>query len=141
MGLEKYESKQAQIFKSAAKIYPFISRMDMLTPALQDKVEEWQADADTCSFKAKGFRIALRIVERETNKHIKVMADPVDGAVPIDFALWIQLHEVNQSDTRIRIVLHAELNMMMRMMIGSKIQGGLDKMVEGIATAFNQLPF
>jgi hypothetical protein len=38
-------------------------------------------------------------------------------------------------------VLHAELNMMMRMMIGSKIQGGLDKAVEGLAMAFNQMPF
>lgn len=141
MGLEKYESKQAQVFKSAAKIYPFISRLDMLTPALQDKVEEWQADADTCSFKAKGFKVALRIVEREPNKHIKIMADQEQGSVPIDFAFWLQLHEVSENDTRMRLVLHAELNMMMRMMIGGKIQGGLDKMVEGIASAFNQLPF
>lgn len=140
MGLEKYESKQAQIFKSAAKIYPFISRLDMLTPALQDKVEEWQADADSCSFKAKGFRVALRIEERVENKHVKVVADDSKESVPIDFAFWIQLHEVSESDTRVRMVLHAELNMMMRMMVGSKIQGGLDKMVEGLATAFNQLP-
>ena len=112
MGLEKYESKQQQIFKPAARIFPFISRFDMLTPALQDKVEEWSATEDTCSFKVKGFTVAF----------------------------WIQLHEVSESDTRIRMVLHAELNMMMRMMIGSKIQGGLDKAVEGLAQAFNQLP-
>lgn len=141
MGLEKYESKQAQILKSADRIFPFISRMDMLTPAFQDKVEEWQADADSCSFKAKGFRVALRIVERVENKHVKVMADPEEGSIPIDFAFWIQLHQVSENDTRIRMVLHAELNMMMRMMIGSKIQGGLDQMVEGMANAFNQLPF
>jgi hypothetical protein len=30
--------------------------------------------------------------------------------------------------------------MMMRMLIGSKIQGGLDKAVEGLAMAFNQMP-
>ena len=30
MGLEKYESKQQQIFKPAARIFPFISRFDML---------------------------------------------------------------------------------------------------------------
>lgn len=141
MGLEKYESKQAQILKSAARIYPFVSRMDMLTPALQDKVEEWQADADSCSFKAKGFRVALRIVEREQNKMVKITADPEQGGVPIDFTFWLQLCEVSENDTRIRVVLHAELNMMMRMMIGSKIKGGLDQMVDGLASAFNQLPF
>lgn len=139
MGLEKYESKQQQIFKPAARIFPFISRFDMLTPALQDKVEEWSATEDTCSFKVKGFTVALRIVERVENKHIKISGDEGAG-VPVDFSFWVKLHEVSESDTRIRMVLHAELNMMMRMMIGSKIQGGLDKAVEGLAQAFNQLP-
>ena len=34
--MEKYESKQQQILKPASRIFPFISRFDMLTPALQD---------------------------------------------------------------------------------------------------------
>ncbi|MBE6214329.1 MAG: polyketide cyclase [Rikenellaceae bacterium] len=139
--MEKYESKQQQVRKSAARIYPFISRFDMLTPALQDKVEEWRADEDSCSFKVKGFNVALRIVERVENKHIKISGDDTAGSVPIDFSFWIQLHEVSEDDTRMRLVLHAELNMMMRMMIGGKIQGGLDKAVEGLAMAFNQMPF
>ena len=141
MGLEKYESKQQQVRKSATRIYPFISRFDMLTPALLDKVEEWRADEDSCSFKVKGFNVALRIVERVENKHIKISGDDTAGSVPIDFSFWIQLHEVSENDTRMRLVLHAELNMMMRMMIGGKIQGGLDKAVEGLAMAFNQMPF
>ncbi len=139
MGLEKYESKQQQILKPASRIFPFISRLDMLTPALQDKVEEWSATEDTCSFKVKGFTVVLRIEERVENKHVKVTGDPASG-VPVDFSFWIQLHEVSETDTRIRMVLHAELNMMMKMMIGSKIQGGLDKAVEGLAMAFNQIP-
>ena len=138
MGLEKYESKQQQIFKPAARIFPFISRFDMLTPALQDKVEEWSATEDTCSFKVKGFTVALRIVERVENKHIKISGDEGAG-VPVDFSFWIQLHEVSESDTRIRMVLHAELNMMMRMMIGGKIQKGLDQAVEGFTKAFNSI--
>ena len=140
MGMEKYESKQQQILKPASRIFPFISRFDMLTPALEGKVDEWSATEDTCSFKVKGFKVALRIVERVENKHGKITADEENG-VPVDFAFWLQLHEVSDTDTRIRMVLHAELNMMMRMMIGSKIQGGLDKAVEGLAMAFNQMPF
>ena len=140
MGLEKYESKQQQILKPASRIFPLISRFDMLNPALQDKVEEWTATEDRCSFKVKGFNVALMIEERVENKHVKITGDPSSG-VPIDFSFWIQLHEVSDNDTRIRMVLHAELNMMMRMMIGSKIQGGLDKAVEGLAMAFNQMPY
>ena len=39
-----------------------------------------------------------------------------------------------------RMVLHVELNMMMRMMIGGKIQEAMDKMAEQIAAALNGAP-
>ncbi len=138
MSMQEYTSKQQQILRPAEQIYALISRFDNLTPALADKVEEWQATEDRCSFKAKGFTVKLRMDERVEPKHVKITGD--DGGVPIDFAFWIQLHKVSEMDTRIRLVLHAELNMMMRMMIGSKIQGALDQVVEGIANSFNAAP-
>ena len=138
--MEKYESKQQQINHPAALIFPIISRLDLLSPAMQDKVEEWQATEDSCSFKVKGMKVGLRIIERVENKHIKISGDNEQGGVPIDFSFWIQLHEVNETDTRMRMVLHAELNMMMRMMLGGKLQEGLDNAIEGLATAFNQMP-
>lgn len=134
--MEKYESKQQQIHHPASLIYPIISRLDLLSPAMQDKVEEWQATEDSCSFKVKGMKVGLRIAERVENKHVKIIAD--EGGIPIDFTFWIQLKEVAERDTRVRMVLHAELNMMMRMMIGGKIQSGLDQAVEGLANALNQ---
>lgn len=135
--MEKYESKQCQIFKSASQIFPFISNFSLLTPAVADKVEQWQATEDTCSFKVKGFTVKLRMIAKEEGKYVKITGD--DGGVPIDFAFWIQLHEVTPTDTRMRMVLHAELNMMMRMMVGNKIQKGLDQAAEGFAQAFNQI--
>ena len=134
--MEKYESIQQQINHPASLIYPIISRLDLLSPAMQDKVEEWQATEDSCSFKVKGMKVGLRIAERVENKHVKIVAD--EGGIPIDFTFWIQLKQVDERDTRVRMVLHAELNMMMRMMIGSKIQSGLDQAVEGLANALNQ---
>ena len=134
--MEKYESKQQQIHHPAALIYPIICRLDLLSPAMQDKVEEWQATEDSCSFKVKGMKVGLRIAERVENKHVKIVAD--ESGMPIDFTFWIQLKEVAERDTRVRMVLHAELNMMMRMMIGGKIQSGLDQAVEGLANALNQ---
>ena len=118
--MQEYISKQQQILRPASQIFPLISDFSLLTPAVADKVEDWHATADRCSFKFKGFTVALRIDEKVENKHIKITGD--DGGVPIDFMLWIQLHQVSDYDTRIRLVLHAELNMMMRMMVGTKIQ-------------------
>lgn len=135
--MEKYESKQGRIFKSAAQIYPFISNFSLLTPAVADKVEEWQATEDTCSFKIKGMVVKLRMIDKQAGKYVKISGD--QGGVPIDFTFWIQLHEVTPTDTRMRMVLHAELNMMMRMLVGGKIQKGLDQAVDAFADAFNRV--
>ena len=133
--MEKYESKQRQINHPASLIFPIISRMDLMTPAIENKVEEWQATPDSCSFKVKGMKVGLRIEERVENKHVKIVAD--QGGIPIDVTFWIQLKEMAPNDTRVRMVLHAELNMMMRMMLGSKLQSGLDQAVDGLANALN----
>ena len=136
--MQEYISKQHQILRPAEQIYAVISRFDNLTPALADRVEEWQATEDRCSFKAKGFTVKLRMEEREAPKHVKIVGD--EGGVPVDFAFWIQLHKVSDTDTRMRLVLHVELNMMMKMMLGSKLQGAIDQIAEGIANAMNQAP-
>ncbi|MFI3301535.1 MAG: polyketide cyclase [Rikenellaceae bacterium] len=134
--MEKYESKQHQILLPVEQLYTLISRFDNLTPAVADKVEDWQADEDRCSFKAKGFTLKLRIDERVENKHVKIVGD--EGGAPIDFSFWIQLQSVAPYDTRFRLVLHAELNMMMKMMVGGKLKDGLDQIAEGVAQAFAQ---
>lgn len=133
--MQEYISKQQQILRPAEQIFAAVSRFDNLTPAVADRVEEWQADEDHCSFKAKGFTVRLRIDERVEPKHVKIVGD--EGGVPVDFAFWIQLHKVSDTDTRLRLVLHVELNMMMKMMIGGKLQGAVDQIAEGIARAMN----
>ena len=134
--MQEYISKQQQIFRPAVQIFPYISNLSLLTPAIADKVEEWQATEDTCSFKFKGFTVALRIEEKVENKHVKSVGD--GGTVPMDFSFWVQLHQVSDNDTRIRLVLHADLNMMMRMMLDKKLREGLDQAVESLAAAFNR---
>lgn len=136
--MQEYTSQQHQILRPAEQIYAVISRFDNLTPAVAERVEEWQATEDTCSFKAKGFTVKLRIAEKEAPKTVKIVGD--DGGVPMDFAFWLQLKEVAPDDTRMRLVLHIDLNMMMRMMIGSKIQGAIDQIAEAVAKSFNAAP-
>lgn len=135
--MEKYESKQVRILRPASMIYNVFSRFDNLTPVLADKVEGWHATEDTCTFKAKGFPIALRMVEREPYKLIKVTGK--EGS-PMDFTIWVQMVSVDEQDTRMRIVLHVKMNMMVKMMIGSKLAQAVDQIADQIATAFNNAP-
>jgi len=135
--MEKYESKQVQIRRPAEMVYALVSDFSNFTPMLADKVEEWQADAESCSFKVKGFRVALRMIEKEPPKMIKIAGEKPS---PLDFTFWLQLHGVASDDTRMKLTLHAELPMMVRMMVGGKMQQGLDQAAEKIAESFNKMP-
>lgn len=131
----KVESKQQQITRPVAQVYGTLSNFENFTPIVADKVEGWEATADACSFMAKGFRVALAIVEKQENVLVKV--GPGEGGTPFPFTFWLQFKEVDTADTRIKIVLDAELNMMMKMMIGGKLQTAVDQIAQQIADAFN----
>ena len=51
--------------------------------------------------------------------------------------LWIQLLPLNSNQCKMRITLHTELNMMMKMIVGKKLGEGLNQIADGIA----QMPF
>ena len=134
--MESYESKQAAVKCPAERIYIALSNFSNFTPILKDKVDNWQADENTCQFTFKGITVNLRIVDKEPYKVIKFSGDK---NMPLDFTLWLQMKELAYDDTRIRIVVHTELNMFMKMMIGGKIQKAIDEMVEKIAYTFNSI--
>ena len=136
--MQEYISKQHQILRPAEQIYAVISRFDNLTPALADRVEEWQATEERCSFKAKGFTVKLRMEERIAPKHVKIVGD--EGGVPMDFAFWIQLHKVSDTDTRLRVVLPLDLNMLMRLILGSKLQGSVAQTADSITRSSHAAP-
>ena len=79
----------------------------------------------------------LRIVEKEPFKLVKVTGE--DGS-PMDFTFWLQLVGVAPDDTRMRLVLHVKLNMMMKMMVGGKLASAMDQIADRIAEAFNNAP-
>lgn len=135
--MERYESKKVIIRRPAEMIYNVLSDFNNFTPIVADKVENWKATEDTCSFKIKGFTVYLHMVEKVAPKLIKVTS--LEGS-PMDFTFWLQMTSVSDSDTRMRIILDVNLNMMMKMMIGKKIQGALDDIVDKIAETFNNIP-
>lgn len=132
--LEKYESKQQQIRRDAGTVWAALSDFNNFTPLVADHVEGWEVCGDECSFRVKGMSMGMRMVEKIPGQLIKIEASE---ASPVGFTFWLQLKEAEPYDTRMRLVLHAEMNMMIKMMIGSKLRDGIDHIAEQIARAFN----
>lgn len=124
----KYESQIQSVPASAAEIYRVMSdfsnleRVKDMIP--QDKVQELEIAPDYLRMKVDGLgqKIVIRIVDRIENDTIKYGADNI----PMQMNLWIQLKEVNPTDTRIKLTIKADIPFMFKMMLDKKIQKGLD---------------
>lgn len=139
--MQEYTSKTVRIQRDPSQIFASLADMSLFAKAIPaDQVKEIkdiQATPDTCLFKVKGVEVGIQIINREPYKTIKYTGY---GATPFEFLLWIQLKEVAAYDTRMRIVLHVNLNMMMKMMLKGKIQKGLDNIAEQLANGMNGHP-
>ncbi|OFX85822.1 MAG: hypothetical protein A2W99_05970 [Bacteroidetes bacterium GWF2_33_16] len=135
--MSKYISKTGKINLLDEKIYTFLSdftNLKNIIPA--DKVSDFSATADSCQFTVSGLgKAGLKMVEKEPFKLIKITSN----GGPFSFFFWIQLKPVDEetSSTALRLTLEAELNPMMRMVIGNQIQNGLDKLVDYMVEYFN----
>jgi carbon monoxide dehydrogenase subunit G len=137
--MDEFVSDVVKINRSAEQIYNLMADMSFFSQiastAQIKEIEDFQSTADTCSFKVKGMEAGIQIIEREPYKTIKYTGYK---DIPIDFFVWLQLKEIDADDTRVRIVLKAKLNLMMKTLLKGKIKKGLDKVVHQIADSLNR---
>ncbi|MBP5366699.1 MAG: polyketide cyclase [Bacteroidales bacterium] len=128
----KYESAIKVVRTSADAIYTRLSNFKNFGNVFPpDKISNWSATEDTCRFTVdKIGEIGLRIVDRIVNNTVKYGAD---GDSRFDFNLWVQMKEVAPYDSRIKVTLKANLNPMIKMMVGSKLQTFVDGLADAIS--------
>ena len=128
----KYESKIGQVNANAADVFAVLTNLENLQRFAdlipQDKVKELEITRDSIRFKVEGLgpKVTIGIVDQEENKMIKYGAQNI----PIPLNAWIQLKQVDELDTRMRITIKTDMPAMFRMMIDKKMQTGLDQAVD-----------
>ena len=132
MSETKYESSSRSIPASAEQVYKVLSNFNNLERVKdlipQDKIQEIEIGEDYVCAKVDGLgqKITIRIVDKIENSTIKLGAENI----PVGGNFWVQLKEVNPTDTRIKLTLKAELPMMFKMMLDKKIKTGIEQAVE-----------
>ncbi|PNE24466.1 polyketide cyclase [Tannerella sp. oral taxon 808] len=109
-----------------------LSNMQRVRQSLpQDSVKAFTLTDDRCSFEVSPIgKIEFHIVDREPNKTIKF--ETTQSPVPL--LLWIQLKQVAENDTRMKMTVRAELNPFLKPMVSKPMQEAVDKIAEILAT-------
>ena len=128
----RLESKIGKIAHSDQKVYNFLTDFNNFKEFIPaDKLQNWQADESSCRFTINPVgETGVRIIEKEPYKLIKLTGIEESK---FDFKLWVQLKQVEENDTRIKITLEAELNPMFQMMAKKPLQEFLDKLVDQLS--------
>lgn len=124
------KSKRAVVSKAPYELYMGFTDMRNFVQLLpEDKKADVTADYDSVHAVVQGFSIGVKVIDRTPYSKIE-FAD--DGA---PFAFKVTMHFDASSDpykTDFQIELDAELNFMMKTLLGSKLKEGLDKVVDAL---------
>lgn len=132
--METYVSEVKTIYASSEAIFNKLSDLSNLEKVKdripQDKIQDLQFDRDTCSFSISPVgKVEISIIEREEFKTIKFGSTQS----PMAFNLWIQLVEVSNTDTKMRVTLKADIPFLLKPMVGSKLKDGINRIADALA--------
>jgi len=134
--MTEIESKHGTVSRQPYELYmSFVDMRNFLAMLPADKKEGIQADYDTLTATVQGFNIGVKVRDRAPYSRIEL----VDYGAP--FAFHIELHfdpaPGDPYKTDFWVKVEADLNLMMKMMLGGKIRDGLNRIVDGLVDASN----
>lgn len=129
-----YTSKHGQVAKRPEELFmAFTDMRNFAQMVPQDKVKaEITADFDNLTATVQGFRIGVRVDERQPYQLIRISS----SESPVEFVAVLHFQPSQlPSRTDFWIDLDANLNFMMKTMLGGKLQQVIDKMVDSLVDA------
>lgn len=129
--MAEFRSKKTVVSKAPYELYmAFVDMRNFIQFLPEDKRADVTADYDSIHAVVQGFSIGVRVKDRVPYSRIEF----VDDGAPFKF--FLTLHFNPSSDpykTDFEIVLEAELNFMMKTLLGGKLKAALDKVAESLA--------
>ena len=126
----QYSSKHGIVPRPQAELYmAFTDMRSFLAMLPEDKKEGVTADFDSITATVQGFTIGVKVTRREPYSYIELQ----DNVAPFHFMVSLHFDQAEDpGKTDFHIDLLADLNVMMKMMIGKRLQEALDKVVDGL---------
>lgn len=133
--MTEFESKHGQVSTPPYQLYmSFTDMRNFVSMLPADRRNDVQADFDTITASIQGFNIGVKVHERVPYSRIEL----VDWGAPLAFHIVLYFDPGsgdNAYGTDFHIKVEAELNLMMKMMLGGKVKDALDKIVDTLVDA------
>ena len=129
-----YTSKHGQVARRPEELFmTFTDLRNFAQMVPQGRVQaDIQADFDTLSVTVQGFKIGVRVDVREPYRLIRLGSTES----PVEFVGVLHFEpSMIPGRTDFWIDLDANLNFMMKTMLGGRLQDALDKIVDGLVDA------
>lgn len=135
-----YESDIRTISSNEEVVFGLLSDLNNLQllkddERIQEKLKDLTFDTDSCSFTVDMLgNIGFRIIEREPSSTIKMEV----FNVPMQLNFWIQLKQVAENDTKMKLTLKADFPAMIKMMVDGKLKEGINTIAGYLADGLNK---
>ena len=132
--MAKFESSVKQIPYPQQAVYNMLSDLTNIERVKdrvpEDKLKDLSFDKDSISISVPPVgAVSMRIIEREEPKTIKFES----ANSPMPFNFWMQLLPVNETESKMRLTIKADIPFMLKGMVTKPLQEGIEKIAEALA--------
>ena len=139
--MTNYESEVKTIFSNIEKVFNQLSDLTNLESLLdgnksevKDKLKDLQFDADSFNFSIETFgKIGFRIIERKPFEIVKFQSE----YFPVKMNVWILLNETAENETNMKLSIEADIPLMIKVMVDSKLKEMVNLLADTISSALN----
>jgi carbon monoxide dehydrogenase subunit G len=131
-----FKSNDKEINASRKDVYGFVSDINNFMALVPEgKVRDFEAEKDSCRFTVDGLgQVGVRIASSEPENSIMFESE---GSVPFNFNVLVDLREKDEGTTIMKIILNADLNMMMKALARKPLKEGVEVIASELADHMN----
>ena len=137
----KIESKKVEIKRNVEFVYEYLADFTHFSMVANDKIENFKATQDRCSFTIKGMTdMGLKIISRLPNESITISNDTdVPSSMPLNFLIIFEFERVEPYVTKVIVKMELDTNPMIAMMVKKPLEKFVNSLADGMKTAMETM--
>jgi hypothetical protein len=137
----KIESKKVEIKRNVEFVYEYLSDFTHFSMVANDKIENFKATQDKCSFTIKGMTdMGLKIISRMPNESITITNDTdIPSSMPLNFLIIFQFEKVEPYVSRVLVKMELDANPMIAMMVKKPLEKFVNSLADGMKMAMETM--